>query len=244
MTVIASQIAAVLGAAPIVSDQAEQVVSPPLAINLTAIAVGAVAGALYAVRKDFDVSGVVGIAIVAGLGGSLIRDTLLQQGPPLALTEPWYLGTALIAATFGFFFASLLARFHPLFLWLDALALGLFAIVGAQMAIMVELPVVAAILVGLLTAVGGSLLRDLLSGQAAEVLLPGPPYATAAVVGILAYIAMTEVAGIRGVASEWIAVAVVVGVRIVTAWLGWRAPRPVDLTPRSLRSEGEPGPGV
>jgi len=215
------------------------VTEPPLAINLAAIAVGALAGAVWAVRKRFDMGGVLAMAVVCGLGGGLIRDTLLQQGPPLALTEPWYLGTAVIAAAVGFFFASAVARFESVMIWLDALALGLFAVVGSQMALLVKLPVVAAILVGLLTAVGGTMLRDVLSGEPPEVFLPGAPYATAALLGVLAYVAMTKFGGLAKPAAEWVTVLVVLLVRVVAVWRGWHAPTPKDLTPKRLRKEDE-----
>ena len=218
-----------------------KVTSPPLAINLTAIAAGALAGAVYAVRKRFDIGGVLAMAVVGGLGGGLIRDTLLQQGPPVALTDPWYLGTALIAAAVGFFFASLVGRFGVVMILLDALSLGLFAVVGAQMALIVELPVVAAVLVGVITAIGGSILRDVLSGEMPEVFLPGAPYATAALLGVLVYIGITKVGGLTKPSAEWVAVAVVVLVRVVTLWRGWHAPKPIDLTPRPLRRDQDPG---
>ena len=82
---------------------------PPL-IDLGAVLVGGLSGTLLAVRKQFDLVGCVSLAIVAGVGGGVIRDVLLQQGPPAALQDSRYLLTAVVAAAVGFYRSGSVVR--------------------------------------------------------------------------------------------------------------------------------------
>ncbi|MBC7294463.1 MAG: TRIC cation channel family protein, partial [Thermoleophilia bacterium] len=104
----------------------DQVVSLPLYLDLTAVFLGGLSGSLHAVRRGFAVTGLVAMAIAAGLGGGILRDLLLQSGPPVALTRPAYLPTVLAAAGVGFFFGSLVRRFRKPIILMDAVWLGLY----------------------------------------------------------------------------------------------------------------------
>ena len=103
----------------------------PRGIDLAAVVVGALAGAGRAVREQFDMFGVLPLALVMGLGGGIIRDVLLGLRP-VALTDRAYLPTVVVAASVGLVFARLLHRFSRAFRILDALALGLFTLVGVE----------------------------------------------------------------------------------------------------------------
>ena len=85
-------------------------VTLPLYLDLAAVFLGGLSGSLHAVRRGFAVTGLVAMAVAAGLGGGILRDVLLQTRP-VALTQPWYLPTVLAAAGIGFFFGSLVGRF-------------------------------------------------------------------------------------------------------------------------------------
>src|SRR3954447_24329574 len=106
----------------------------PGAVDLTASVIGALTGGLLAAREGFAVSGVLLLAVSGGLGGGLIRDVLLADGTPVALTNPAYLPTVAVAATVTFFFSGWLSRLTGLLVALDAVTLGFFTVVGAQKA--------------------------------------------------------------------------------------------------------------
>ena len=97
----------------------------PAAVDLAAIVIGALTGGLLAAREGFAVSGVLLLAVSGGLGGGLIRDVLLGDLPPVALTNPAYLPTVAITAAVTFYFSGWLSRLTGLLVVLDAVTLGL-----------------------------------------------------------------------------------------------------------------------
>lgn len=207
-----------------------QVVEPlqvPLWIDLAAVVVGALAGAGAAVRERFDMIGVLLLAVVMGLGGGIVRDVLLGLRP-VAVTDEAYLPTVVGAAVVGLVFASLLDRFSPVFRVLDALALGLFTLVGVEKALLYDVPYASAVFIGICAAVGGGILVDVLSGRPVEVVRQGPWNATAALAGGCLYVVVAA-AGAPSRASETACFALVVLMRLsALGWgLGNPAPPPI-----------------
>lgn len=175
--------------------------------------------------------GVLGLAIATGLGGLLLRDVLLQKGTPVVLVDPRYLLSACLAALLGFFFAGLIVRLNRLLLALDALSMGLMVGLGVSAAIWYQLGVAAAIFLGVTTAVGGSVLRDLLSGEPPSVMRPGIFSGLAALVGAVAFLGLFRLE----LPVFWIqlgTIATVFGVRVLAVWRGWETPTSVDVTDR------------
>jgi uncharacterized membrane protein YeiH len=219
-------------------------VTPPLWIELTTIVAGALAGAVFAATRGLDVVGLGAMAVVGGLGGGIIRDVLLGT-VPLALTNPVYLYTVAGAALFGMFFGSAVERIHILLAGISTISLGLFTVVGASRALLLDLPNGSAILVGLITGIGGGILLDVLVGDVPpKTFRRGAPFATAALVGAVAYTGLTELTDLSNNLIALISVALVVAVRGVGIWRGWVTPGPIDLTPNGLRrpkSDGGPG---
>jgi uncharacterized membrane protein YeiH len=209
------------------------VTAPPLAISLTAVFLGGLSGAIFAVQRKFAVTGVLAIAIATGLGGGMIRDVLLGH-TPVALTDPTYLPLVVGAAFIGFFFASLVHRGRLFLDILDPIWMGLFAVIGAQQTLNAGLSSFAAILVGCISAFGGAVLRDLLAGETPQLVLPGPINYLAAILGAIIYVGMVEWAGIDKVISEWVTIAIVFVLRMIALRYGIKAPEPVDL-PRHVR---------
>ena len=133
-------------------------------VNGLAIGVASLQGAIYASGfrdRKLDLFGVAVIGIATGLGGGFLRDILLNR-LPIALTENWYILTALVAALLGMFLARIFRRIDWLITVLDALALGLFGALGTTAALVSGLPFVPALFVGVITAVGGGFIRDVL----------------------------------------------------------------------------------
>ena len=164
----------------------------PSWVEISAIAFGAVAGALTGLRVRFDIAGVLFLAVTCGLGGGLLRDVLLQRGTPVALTDRWFLPTTLAAGLVGVVLGRVTEavknRFGVTFVLIDAICLAAFAIVGADRAVAAELPSVSCILVGIIAGTGGAIVRDVVVNEPPSLFLPGSFYALAAAGGCAAYV--------------------------------------------------------
>ena len=205
--------------------------SLPVWSAYAAVMIGGVAGASYAARRQFDVIGVLGLAVASGLGGLLLRDVLLQKGTPVVLTDPRYLLSAAIAALVGFLFASAIARVGIVLLALDALAMGLFVSLGAVAGLYYDLGIPAAVFLGVTTAIGGSILRDLLSGEPPSVFRPGIFSGIAALFGAIVFVILDQL----GVATFWnqvATIAAVAGLRWLALWRQWESPSSGDFLGR------------
>ena len=112
-------------------------------------------GALIAARRDFDITGVIFLAIISGLGGGILRDTLIQRGTPVAFTNSNYLIVAFAAAAIGFFFSQRMGRIDWVFTMFSALSLGLYTLVGVQKGLDAGLPTLSVLMLGIITAAGG-----------------------------------------------------------------------------------------
>ena len=157
----------------------------PLAIDLTAVAIGAIQGAMFAGRftdRRFDLLGIALIGIVVGLGGGLLRDILLG-GVPAALQSNWYLPVATGFALLGMLLQRLFHRLNPLIVGLDAVTIGLFGAIGTTKALSQGLPEIPSLFVGVVSAVGGSIIRDMMLNVPIAIMHVGSLYAVAAGVG-------------------------------------------------------------
>jgi uncharacterized membrane protein YeiH len=197
-------------------------------LDLVGIFVFAISGGLVAVRKDLDMFGVLVLAGITGLGGGFARDVLIGAVPPAALADWRYLMVPVAAGLVAFWFHPGLGRREPLVNVFDAAGLGLFCVTGALKALAYGLGPVPAALMGLLTAIGGGVLRDLLAGRV-PIVLRGELYATPALVG-----AGAAVVGVQaGLAPGTVAVPAAVacfGWRVLAMRRGWGAPRPAGVS--------------
>lgn len=160
----------------------------PLAINLAAVSVGALSGAIRAGDDErTDLVGLVTLAAVMGFGGGIIRDVLVGNLPPAVLRHPSYLIAVVIASAIGAGFLFYLKRLGKVLWVLDALTIGLFASVGANAALLAGLSLLPAVLIGTVASVGGLILADVLQGRPSEILYVGPPNAAAGMAGALTY---------------------------------------------------------
>lgn len=207
-------------------------IGPSLYLELPAIVVGALSGGGHAVGKGFDATGVIVLAITTGLGGGILRDVLLGHLPPLALERPVYLQLAFVSAAVAFFFTRHVDRIQPLLTFVDAAALGFFGVVGAQQAIAHRLPFLGVLLVGVVCATAGGLLRDVLARDVPTLLAPGPLYATVAGLGVVVYFVIRIVLGRPRAWAEFAAIATTMVVRTLASWRKWHGPRPRSIVPR------------
>ena len=166
----------------------------PIVFNVAAVFFFALTGALAGRRLGYDIIGVFTLAFATGLGGGVIRDSLLRgSGPVVALTDPRFIMATLLATVFGLFrISTRLEHFNRLVAVLDAIGLGAFAVVGTHKALKVEVHWMAAVFVGVVNAVGGGVLRDLLVRAEPLLLKPGQFYAFAALFGACIYAVLTQ----------------------------------------------------
>lgn len=219
----------------------------PLWLALFTTFVGAVSGAVIGRtpgRVAYDVVGITVFAFFLGLGGGLTRDILLGNLPPLALRSPWYVVTVLAAVVL----VLVIGRWIPVqgwtFILLDALTLGLYAVIAAQLAIEFGLPDVGAIVVGFLAGISGGVIVAILRGETPQILRPSEPYAILALVGTTLYVLFDQV---NGAIAALLCVGSVIVLRFIT--LHWNvrthSVRPLGQEPpRDTQADepGQPGP--
>nr|WP_246318483.1 TRIC cation channel family protein [Leifsonia psychrotolerans] len=195
-------------------------------IDLTAVAIGAIQGAMFAGRftdRRFDLLGVALIGIVVGLGGGLLRDILLG-GVPAALQSNWYLPVATGFALLGMLLQRLFTRLNPLIIALDAVTIGLFGVIGTTKALSNGLPEIPALFVGVVSAVGGSILRDVMLNVPIAVMHVGSLYAVAAGVGS-GLLVILVLLNVQITVAAIICVIVTTVIRILAAKYGWSLPQ-------------------
>lgn len=194
-------------------------------LDLTGVFANALLGGAVARRHGFDPVGFAALAIVSGLGGGLIRDTLLQHGTPVALTNYAYLTTALIGAAVAFAVRFEGRVWERLFPYVDALALGCWAAAGAQKTLALGLGWLPAVLLGTVTAVGGGAVRDIAVGRIPTIFGGNTLYATCAVIssGTLVLVQFW------GYPQAGLVVATMVGavLCLLARWRGWILPERV-----------------
>ena len=169
------------------------------AVDLFGVFVGALTGALVARRLRYDIMGYWGLALVSGLGGGLIRDVCLQDGPPLALTEPTYLPMVGVATVIGAIFGPHIDQLRKTIIVIDALALANFGVAGSLRTLDAGLGIWPALLMGVTTAVGGGVVRDMMTGETPIVFRRGELYALAALGGCIVVIVFRELGSPREV---------------------------------------------
>ena len=192
------------------------------AMDLLGVFVMGVAAGALASRLNFDAVGFAVIGIAAGLGGGIVRDLVLDFGVPAAFADPWYLACALSGAGFSFVIPTDGPWWRRLVSVLDIAAMGLWAATGTAKSLGYGLDVLPAILLGITSAVGGGVIRDVLVGRIPAIFGGGPLYATGALLTAL----LTWLVVALGLPSPLVLVAVAVGSLLagVAAWRRWTLP--------------------
>lgn len=197
-------------------------VTPFVVFDLAGTFVFALSGAMAAIRHRFDLFGVLVLSFAAGSVGGITRDVLLGATPPPAISDWRYIGVSLAAGLLTFYQYPFIDRLRSPVLVLDAAGLALFAVSGASKALAAGLNPLAAILLGVVTGVGGGMLRDVLTSEV-PVVLRGELYASAALAGA----AVVVIAGLLHLPSPSGAVSGAVlcfALRYLAIRRGWRLP--------------------
>ncbi|MGR6318035.1 TRIC cation channel family protein [Micromonospora soli] len=202
-----------------------------LLADLTGVAVFAASGASAAVAKRLDLFGVVFVGVVAALGGGIFRDLVIDEVPPLAFADWRYAVAAAVTAAAIFWLHPQFARLRTTVLVLDAAGLGLFTVTGTLKALDAHVPPVGACMIGMLTAIGGGLGRDLLTGEI-PVVLRREIYAVAALAGSIV-VALLSAYGQAKAAPLTAAATFVFLLRLVSLRRRWSAPVATLRPPRT-----------
>jgi uncharacterized membrane protein YeiH len=181
-------------------------------------------GAVLAARRGYDLTGIFAIALVSSCGGGLLRDAMcLQAGPPVLVRTPIYVLVTLLASLLTWRVGeSLQGRLPVLVVRLtelaDSVGLGAFAVVGMRLALAASINVAGAMLVGVVNAVGGGVLRSILLHRTPRVFRPGELTALAAFAGTLFYAGLTAGLHVNENAAGFAAIALVAA----TNWISRR----------------------
>lgn len=215
------------------------------ALELGGTFVFGASGGLVAVRKHYDVVGVVALALATALGGGVVRDVLIGAAPPAALADPWVLGVALGAAAFAFVAHGVIEhRLRRAWLVFDAAGLGLFCVTGTVKALTFGVNGLAAGLLGVVTAVGGGVLRDVLARDEPSLFQRDTAlYAIPAAFGAAIVLGFWSADRYQGAVGAAVAGAVFVA-RVMALRFGVRAPtpRPARQPPRPAGPSRPPRP--
>lgn len=214
----------------------------PLWADLLAVGIGSLQGALFAAQfrdRRLDLLGVAIIGIATGFGGGIVRDVLLGQ-VPAALQSNWYLPVATGSAMIGMLLERLFHRLRHLITALDALTIGLFGAIGTTKALALGLPEIPAIFLGVVSAVGGSILRDVLLNVPIALMSVGSLYAVAALFGSASLVLLVAL-GADILLAAVVCVVLTFTVRVLAVMFKWTLPEQVALRRRNRAIQ--PGTG-
>jgi len=201
----------------------------PLIYQLIAVFLLAITGAMVAVERKYDIAGLFALAFVAGASGAIIRDGLFLAKIPIIIQEWQYLVAITLGAVVALFFMSYLKKFTTIFVIVDALGLAIFAMISTQMALDINLNVLAALLVGLTGAVIGGFLRDIFTGREALLLKPGQYYISAALAGIILFLILSYYLDVNAQLAAILGIILTFAIRIMSYFFNWQTSAVTDL---------------
>lgn len=198
--------------------------------ELIGAAAFAVSGAMAAIKRHADIFGVLFLGVITALGGGVIRDVLLGQLPPKMFVSYWYLLAAVLASLIVFFDAYIrkekyfankdkLSEINNIF---DAVGLGVFTVSGMNTAMGVSDNVILILTLGVITGVGGGMLRDMMINKMPKVLRKHV-YAVASLSGGILYYVL-HIVGVNDILSAVIGMVFIFAVRVLATAYKWNLP--------------------
>lgn len=194
----------------------------PIVLDLVGTFVSALSGALAGVTRKLDFFGVLVLSFAAGNSGGIIRDLLIGAVPPGAVNDWRYLAVSLVAGVVTFYFSPLIVRMWNPVLLFDAAGLALFAVVGASKALAYGLNPVMATALGVITGIGGGMVRDVLLAEIPTV-LRAELYAVAALAGA-AVVVIGHALQLPAAPVTAVALILCFWLRVMAIRRGWRLP--------------------
>lgn len=187
------------------------------------VIVFAITGSLVASRKQMDVVGFAMLGVATGIGGGTLRDMLLGSLPVFWVQQPAYLATCVFVSVLVFFTAHIPQSRYRFLLWLDAIGLATFAATGAQKAADAGANLAVAVVMGVITATFGGIIRDLLGGES-PIILRREIYVSAALAGAATFACLVALDVERQIALVT-ALAIALSIRGAALHYGWSLPR-------------------
>lgn len=206
-------------------------------LDLLGVGANAILGGAIARSKDMDLVGFIALGLISGLGGGIIRDVLLQHGPPAALVNPAYIPIAVGGALVAFVIRLEHKWWDRAYFVLDAAGMTVWAIAGAQKALAAGLGPVPAVLLGTLTAVGGGVVRDIILQRTPAVFSKSPLYATVAATVAAIAVLFQDVLGAHIAVGTVIAMISGFLLRLAAAKRGWTLPTGLEWEPKDTVSK-------
>jgi uncharacterized membrane protein YeiH len=201
-----------------------------LVLDLIGVFVFALAGATAAVRQRLDLFGVLVLSFATASAGGILRDLLIGAVPPAALVDWRYLAAATLAGLVTFIWHPQIERMRNPVRVFDAAGLALFAVAGTQKALAFDLPPVMAALIGMLTGIGGGVMRDLLLSRV-PVVFQSDIYALAALAGAFVVV-LGDWLQLPAMPAAVAGAVLCFSLRILSMWFNWHLP--------SARNAGRP----
>ncbi|HKT43003.1 MAG TPA: trimeric intracellular cation channel family protein [Rhodanobacteraceae bacterium] len=211
-------------------------------LDLGGTFVFAISGATTAARRRMDVFGVLVLAFAAGNAGGITRDLLIGAVPPAAVSNWIYLGVSVLAGLIVFFRYPLIARLNHPVQWSDAVGLAFFAVAGTEKALGYGLNPVMAALLGMLTGIGGGMVRDVLANEI-PVVLRSDLYALAAL-ACAAIVSAGHVLHLHPIAPAIVGMVACFALRYMAIQHSWHLPiarLSADGDGRGRNAEGKDG---
>ncbi len=202
-------------------------VSLPAWLDFAAVIVGSLSGAIAARERHLDAVGFVGLALLCGLGGGLLRDCMMQVGDVYMLSSPYAIPVSALTGIVLFLFPQTISSTDRLLEWVDILAVALFSLMGTDKAIVWSLLPFPSILMGVITGVGGGMLRDVFLGEVPRIFQPSNFYALCALAGSTTYYIAVMIFSIN---KPWAAVLCMVVTVALRRWsLHYNVKTPADV---------------
>ncbi len=203
------------------------------AFEIIGVIAFAISGAIVGIEKKMDILGICILGLSVAVGGGVIRDLVLGINPPMTFRNPIYAGIAILTSIIVFIFAVKAPKvlnsrvMDGLMLVGDAIGLGIFTVMGINTAynhtIDAEYSMFLLIFVGVITGVGGGILRDMMAGDRPYVFVKHF-YASASIIGAIVYVLILPYIGT--VPSMFIGTGLIIGLRVCAAYFRWSLPKP------------------
>lgn len=179
----------------------------------------ALSGALMAIKKDMDLFGIIVLALVTAIGGGTTRDILLGHTPVFILTDPMYIYVSIAAALSAFFFYRVLTKINSIILISDAIGLGTFVCIGVSKALDANVSYTGAVVLGVITAIVGGIIRDSLANEIPSVFVRDF-YAMTCILGGIIFVLLYEL-GVRENLTMSLTAGFIITLRLLAIKFNW-----------------------
>ena len=199
----------------------------PLSLELIATFAWALSGAIVGVRQGFDEVGVFVIALVSAFGGGIIRDGLFLNRPPVVATDPMYLAIVLVAVLVILLLGRYLLRvkryLDRVISYIDAIGTPAFCIVGLQLGLAAPISLPGVVLLGIISGVGGGILRDMMTMRVPALLRPGQFSTFYVLLACVLYLGLSRAVGVNATWAAWGTIAAFFVARMITIQRNWKS---------------------